>query len=191
MNENHLTRIFLVGYMGAGKTTIGKVLSRRMNFSYIDTDHYIERRYRKKVSDIFAAEGEMYFREMEHRILCEISEFENIVISTGGGLPCFNGNMEIMNNTGTTIYIDISVEELAARLRASKTVRPVLQNRSGNELIDFIRENLDKRRPFYEQAGIRFNADPMYTRCDAEVLAEKLEVLIYDQKKTKIDRNLS
>ncbi|MDR0699301.1 MAG: shikimate kinase [Tannerella sp.] len=186
-----MTRIFLVGYMGAGKTTIGKVLSRRMNFSYIDTDHYIERRYRKKVSDIFAAEGEMYFREMEHRILCEISEFENIVISTGGGLPCFNGNMEIMNNTGTTIYIDISVEELAARLRASKTVRPVLQNRSGNELIDFIRENLDKRRPFYEQAGIRFNADPMYTRCDAEVLAEKLEVLIYDQKKTKIDRNLS
>ncbi|MDR2776399.1 MAG: shikimate kinase [Tannerella sp.] len=181
-----MTRIFLIGYMGAGKTTIGKVLSRRMNFSCIDTDHYIENRYRKKVGDIFATEGEMRFRDMEHRMLCEVSEFENIVISTGGGLPCFNGNMDIMNNAGMTVYLDVPAEELAARLQVSKTIRPVLQNRSGRELIDFIRENLDKRRPFYEQAWIRLNADPMYTECDAEVLAEKLELLIYDQ--TKLNR---
>ncbi|MDR2382488.1 MAG: shikimate kinase [Prevotellaceae bacterium] len=177
-----MTRIFLIGYMGAGKTTIGKILSRRMKLSYIDTDHYIENRYRKKVGDIFATEGEKSFREMEHRMLCEVSEFEKMVISTGGGLPCFNGNMDIMNNTGMTVYMDVSVEELAARLQASKTIRPVLQNRSGHELVDFIRENLEKRRPFYEQARIRFNADPMDTEGDAEVLAKKLERLIYEQK---------
>jgi shikimate kinase len=186
MSENRLTRIFLIGYMGAGKTTVGKVLSQRMNFSYIDTDHYIENRYRKKVGDIFAAEGEMCFRDMEHRMLCEVSEFENIVISTGGGLPCFNGNMDIMNSTGITVYLDVSAEELAARLQVSKTIRPVLQNRSGSELIDFIRENLDKRRPYYEQAGIHFNADPMYTDCEVETLAKELESLIYDQ--TKLNR---
>jgi shikimate kinase len=181
MNKNCLTRIFLTGYMGAGKTTLGKVLSRKMKLSYIDTDHYIENRYHKKVSDIFATEGETRFREMEHRMLCEVSEFEDIVISTGGGLPCFYDNMEIMNRKGMTVYLDVSAEELAARLQASKTMRPVLQHRSGRELMDFIRENLDKRRPFYEQAQICLNADPMYTECDVKALAEKLERLIYDQ----------
>jgi shikimate kinase len=176
-----MIRIFLIGYMGAGKTTLGKVLARQMNLSYIDTDHFIENRYHRKVGDIFAAEGESRFREMEHRILCEVSEIENVVISTGGGLPCFNDNMGIMNNIGTTVYLEVSVEGLAARLRASKTIRPVLQNRSGKELTDFIKENLDKRRPFYEQAKICFNAELMYTSCDAKALAEKLELLIYNQ----------
>ncbi|MDR1380891.1 MAG: shikimate kinase [Tannerella sp.] len=178
-----MMRIFLIGYMGAGKTTLGKVLSRRMNLSYIDTDHFIENRYRKKVGEIFATEGEARFRDMERRILREVSEIENVVVSTGGGLPCYHGNMEIMNDAGTTVYLQVSVEELAARLQASRTVRPVLQNRSGDELADFIRESLDRRRPFYEQAGICFNADPMYTECGAEALAEKLELLIYNQTK--------
>jgi shikimate kinase len=176
-------RIFLTGYMGAGKTILGKLLAQRMNLSCIDTDHFIENRYHKKVGDIFAAEGESCFRDMEHRILCEVSEIENVVISTGGGLPCFNGNMDIMNNAGTTVYLHVSVEELAARLQASKTIRPVLQNRSGKELTDFIKENLDKRRPFYEQARICFNVDLMYTNRDAEALAEKLERLICESIK--------
>lgn len=176
-----MIRIFLIGYMGAGKTTLGKALARQMKLSYIDTDHFIENRYRKKVSDIFAAEGEGRFREMEHRMLCEVSEIENVVISTGGGLPCFNDNMVIMNNAGTTVYLNVSVGELAARLRASKTVRPVLQNRSGEELTGFIKENLDKRRPFYEQAKICFNAELMYTDYDVKALAEKLELLICNQ----------
>ena len=98
-----MKRIFLIGYMGAGKTTLGKALALRMKLSYIDTDHYIENRYHKKVSEIFATEGEERFRDLEHRILLEVSEFENIVISTGGGLPCFNDNMVVMNNLGATI----------------------------------------------------------------------------------------
>ena len=177
-----MTRIFLVGYMGAGKTTLGKVLARRMNLSYIDTDQFIENRYHKKVGDIFASEGEKQFRNIEYRILREISEIENVIISTGGGLPCFNDNMALMNRTGTTVYLDVPAEELAARLNASKTIRPVLQSRSGEELIDFIRENLNKRKPFYEQAVIRFNAEPMYAKHDVEILAEKLETLICNFK---------
>lgn len=174
-----MIRIFLVGYMGAGKTTLGKVLARRMNLAYIDTDQFIENRYHKKVCDIFASEGETQFRDIEYRMLCEVSEIENVIISTGGGLPCFYDSMNIMNRAGTTVYLDVSVEELAARLKASKTIRPVLQDRSGEELVDFIKKNLDKRRPFYEQAKICFNAELMYTECDVETLAEKLESLIY------------
>ncbi len=171
-------RIFLIGYMGAGKTTVGKSLARRMNLSYIDTDHFIENRYRKKISDIFASEGEECFRDIEHRVLLEVSEFENVVVSTGGGLPCFNDNMTVMNEAGITVYLEVSVEELAARLEEGKNVRPVLKNRSGKDLIDFIEKNLDLRKSFYEQAKIRFNVEQMYTNDDVEVLAKDLEALI-------------
>lgn len=173
-----MKRIFLIGYMGAGKTTLGKALARRMSLSYIDTDHFIENRYRKKVSEIFASEGEERFRDIEHRVLQEISEFEDIVVSTGGGLPCFNDHMTMMNQMGTTVFLDVSVEELAARLAVSKNVRPVLKDRSGDELVTFIKETLDRRLAFYEQAKIRFDAEQMCTDRDTEVLAGKLEALI-------------
>jgi shikimate kinase len=178
MNESQMIRIFLVGYMGAGKTTLGKVLARRMHLSYIDTDQFIENRYRKKVSDMFASGGEQQFRDIEYRMLCEISEIENVVISTGGGLPCFYDSMALMNRAGTTVYLDVPAEELATRLKTSRTVRPVLQNRSGEELVAFIRESLDRRRPFYEQAGIRLHAERMQTKHDVEALVEKLALLI-------------
>ena len=173
-----MKRIFLIGYMGAGKTTLGKALARLMNLSYIDTDQYIEKRYHKKISEIFAMEGEERFRDIEHRIIKEISEFEDVVVSTGGGLPCFNDNMAVMNSFGTTVYLETSVEELAARLKVSKGVRPVLKNRSGEQLTEFIKENLDKRRFYYEQAKIRFNAELMYDDKDVEILAEKLKSIL-------------
>ena len=173
-----MKRIFLIGYMGAGKTTLGKALARLMNLSYIDTDQYIEKRYHKKISEIFAAQGEERFRDIERRIINEISEFENIIVSTGGGLPCFNDNMAVMNSFGTTVYLETSIKELAARLEVSKSVRPVLINRSGEKLAEFIEENLDKRKVFYEQAKIRFNAELMYDDKDVDVLAEKLMLLL-------------
>ena len=173
-----MKRIFLVGYMGAGKTTLGKALARRMNLAYIDTDSYIEKRYHKKVSEIFASEGEDRFRDIEHRILLEVSEFEDVIVSTGGGLPCFNNNMTVMNNLGITVYLETSVEELAARLDVSRNVRPVLKSRSGNELVEFIKESLDKRSPVYMQAKIRFNAEKMYDDNDVDFLAGNLEAII-------------
>ena len=176
-----MKRIFLIGYMGAGKTTLGKALARRMNLSFIDTDLYIENRYHKKISEIFASEGEERFRDIERRILLEISEFEEVVVSTGGGLPCFNDNMTTMNDNGITVYLETSEEELAARLKVSKNVRPVLKNRSGSELVDFIKENLHIRRKYYEQAVIRFVAERMNTESDVDILVEKLEKLICDK----------
>ena len=173
-----MIRIFIVGYMGAGKTTVGKSLALRLNLNYIDTDHFIENRYRKKIGEIFAAEGEERFREIEHRALLEVSEFEDIIISTGGGLPCFNDNMNIMNKTGITIYLEVPEEELAKRLEMSKNVRPVLKKRTGSELIDFIKENLTARKPFYEQAKIRFKTGVNYTKNDIETLAKEVELII-------------
>jgi len=179
--KNRMKRIFLIGYMGAGKTTLGKALARRMNLSFIDTDLYIENRYHRKISEIFATEGEERFREIEYRILLEISEFEDVVVSTGGGLPCFNDNMATMNNCGITVYLETSEEELAARLKVSKNVRPVLKNRSGSELVDFIKENLHIRKTFYEQAAVRFVAEQMDSEKDVEVLVENLEKMICDK----------
>jgi len=172
-----MTRIFIIGYMGAGKTTIGKTLALRMNLNYIDTDHFIEYRYRKKIHDIFVSEGEMRFREIEHRVLLEISTYEDIVISTGGGLPCFNDNMTIMNNTGITVYLEVPADELAGRLGMSKNVRPVLKNRIGNELVEFVKDNLIVRKPIYEQAKIRFQVKEMVSKNDIENLVKELESL--------------
>ena len=173
-----MKRIFLIGYMGAGKTTLGKALAHRMNLSYIDTDNYIEKRYHKKISEIFATEGEERFRNIEHRMIKEISEIEDVIVSTGGGLPCFNDNMTVMNSLGITVYLETSVEELAARLKVSRNVRPILKNRTGNELIAFIKESLDKRKTFYELAKVRFNAEQMYNDKDVDLLAGKLEAII-------------
>jgi len=173
-----MIRIFIVGYMGAGKTTLGKALACRMNLNYIDTDHYIENRYHKKVGEIFATEGEERFRDIEHRVLLEVSDFENIVISTGGGLPCFNDNMAIMNNKGITIFLDIPEDALATRLGASKNVRPVLKKRTGSELAEFIKENLSIRKPIYERATIQFKGGASYTKNDIEFLAKEVEALM-------------
>ncbi|MDR1723853.1 MAG: shikimate kinase [Tannerella sp.] len=173
-----MRRIFLIGYMGAGKTTIGRALARRMGISYIDTDSFIENRYHGRISDIFASIGEERFRDIERRVLDEVSEFEDIVISTGGGLPCFNDNMSVMNTKGTTVYLMAPVEELAARLEVGKTVRPVLKGRSGDELVDFIRENLEQRRHFYEQAQIWLDSAKMDDDRAVDVLTEQLIHLI-------------
>ncbi|MDR0836200.1 MAG: shikimate kinase [Tannerella sp.] len=170
-----MKRIFLIGYMGAGKTMLGKALADTMNLTYIDTDHFIENRYRKRISDIFTNEGENRFREIEHKIISELSDFEDIIISTGGGLPCFNNNMELMNGKGMTVYLEVSVNELAARLEASRNVRPVLQGRSGDELRKFIAENLEKRRLYYEQAKVRFDVEKMEDEKDVSALVEVLK----------------
>lgn len=169
-----MKRIFLVGYMGAGKTTIGKVLSKMAGLTFIDLDYYIEGRFRKTVSQLFAERGEEGFRTIEHNMLHEVAEFEDVLVSTGGGTPCFFDNMAFMRQQGTTIYLQVSVEELAKRLELCKQTRPVLRNRSGEELSAFIAESLAARAPFYEQAQIVFNADQLMTEVDAKQLSAQI-----------------
>jgi shikimate kinase len=148
-------RIYLVGYMGSGKSTLGRHLARHAGLLFIDLDKYIEERNCRSVPQIFALEGEENFRKKERKALEEVSEFDNVVVATGGGAPCFFDNMELMNRTGVTIYLDIHPEILAKRLTTSKTERPLLKGKSKIELENFIGENLQKRRIFYEQSRIR------------------------------------
>lgn len=158
-------KIFLIGYMGCGKSTIGRKLADLMGISFIDLDKYIEERYFKTVPAIFAEEGESRFREKERIALLEVAEFDHVVVGTGGGVPCFFDNMEVMNTKGITIYIAPDTEVLAARLIKSKTVRPLIAGKSFDELIAFINQALQVRTPFYEKAKIIIrgenNLDPL------------------------------
>ncbi len=171
-----MKRIFLTGYMGAGKTTIGKDLSKRMGLSFIDLDLYIESRYLKSVPQLFAEKGEAAFRDIEQRMLHEVAAFEDVLISTGGGAPCYADNMAFMNRQGTTVYLKVSVDELANRLEACKSTRPVLAGRKGETLKAFIAETLVKREPFYLQASVVFDAEVMLTETDVKTISKALEV---------------
>lgn len=153
-----MSRIFLVGYMGSGKTTIGKMLAKRLEYSFVDLDAHIEEKQFKTVSQIFAELGEHEFRLIEKQNLLDLAEFENVVISTGGGAPCFFDNMDFMNFHGLTVYLKLLPSQLVERLEYSKAnKRPLLAERKGAELLQFVTEGLTKREPFYSQAKIIVN----------------------------------
>ncbi|MEE4287608.1 MAG: shikimate kinase [Mariniphaga sp.] len=145
-------RIYLIGYMGCGKSTLGRRLAKHAGLQFIDMDHYIEERNCKTVPQIFAEEGEAEFRKKERKALEELSAFSDVVIATGGGAPCFFDNVDVMNRTGKTIYLNIDPKILADRLLKSKTERPLIKGKSKDELVTFIDETLKKRNAFYTQA---------------------------------------
>ena len=147
-----MIRIILVGYMGSGKTTVGKALARELGLQFYDLDWYIENRRRKTVPQIFAERGEAGFREIERNMLHEVAEFEDIVLSCGGGTPCFFDNMDYLNQQGDVIWLKADAEVLYKHLLMGKTERPLLKGKSPEELITFIREQLAQREPFYSKA---------------------------------------
>ena len=147
-----MKRIILIGYMGAGKTTIGRQLAMALGLQFYDLDWYIEMRYHTKVSEIFAQQGEEHFRDLERRMLHEVAEFEDVVISCGGGTPCFGDNMQYMNQQAETVYLKLQPEVLAMHLSMGRTVRPLILGKSGDELLEHIKKSLAEREPFYSQA---------------------------------------
>lgn len=148
-----MDRIFLIGYMGSGKTSMGKLLAENLQFTFVDMDAHIEKKYHRTVSEIFTQMGEEKFREIERECLHEIADFEKTVISTGGGTPCFFDNMEYMNNRGLTVYLKLTPDQLVIRLETSrKGKRPLLADRKGEELKIFIEQGLKSREPFYNRA---------------------------------------
>lgn len=159
-----MIRIFLTGYMGAGKTTLGKAFARDLGLSFIDLDWYIEERFHKTIRELFIERGEASFRELERSMLHEVAEFEDVVISTGGGTPCFFDNMEFMNGQGQTVFLDVHPDILFSRLRVATQQRPILQGKTDGELRDFIVEALEKRAPFYLRARYRFDAGQLESR---------------------------
>lgn len=166
-----MKRIILIGYMGAGKTTVGKALAKHLNIPFYDLDWYIENRMRKKVADIFAERGEEGFRTIEHNMLHEVAEFEDVVISCGGGTPCFFDNMEYMNQQGDVFYLRGSVDTLIAHLKMGKGVRPLLLGKNDEELHQFITEQLEKREEFYMKAKhiIDINTLDSFDKIDSAV----------------------
>ena len=167
-------KIYLIGYMGCGKSTIGRKLADLMGISFVDLDKFIEERYFKSVPAIFAEEGEERFREKERAALLEVSEFEDIVIGTGGGAPCFFDNMEVMNLRGITVYISPDTEVLATRLIKSKTERPLIVGKSYEDLVLFINEALKKRAPFYEKAKIIIRGE---NNLDPQLVIDKISLV--------------
>ena len=147
-----MKRIILVGYMGSGKTTVGKALSKETGMMFYDLDWYIESRMRKSVSQIFAEKGEEGFRKIEYNMLHEVAEFEDVIISCGGGTPCFFDNMDYLNQQGDVVYLKATPETLYKHLLMAKVERPLLKDKSPEELIDYITEHLKERAPFYEKA---------------------------------------
>ena len=147
-----MTRIILIGYMGAGKTTVGKALSQALGLPFYDLDWYIEERHRRTIAQIFAEKGEKGFRDIERNILHEVAEFEDVVISCGGGTPCFFDNMEYMNRQARTVYLKASPDILFRHLKMGKVERPLLKDKTEDEMKQYIRDSLSTREPFYSQA---------------------------------------
>jgi shikimate kinase len=145
-----------------------------MGLTFVDLDQYIESRYLKSVQQLFTEKGEAGFREIEQKMLREVATFEDVIISSGGGTPCFFDNMKLMKQAGKTVYIQCDPEELAERLLASKTVRPIIAGKSREELIPFIEEHLAEREPFYRQADIIVTTDKLITKNHVKILADQI-----------------
>ncbi len=148
-------RVYLIGFMGSGKSTMGRWVADAMeDWTFLDLDHFIEHKYHKTISQIFEESGEDGFREMEAKCLREVSDFDKVIIGAGGGTPCFFNNMEVMNATGLTIYLKLSPQVLNDRLCSSKSQRPLVANKNGEELLDYIAEKLSERESFYTKAKV-------------------------------------
>ena len=147
-----MRRIVLVGYMGSGKTTVGKALSKETGMMFYDLDWYIENRMHTTVSKLFTERGEEAFRKIEYSMLHEVAEFEDVIISCGGGTPCFFDNMDYLNQQGDVVYLKASPDTLYKHLLMAKVERPLLKGKSPEELIAYITEHLKERAPFYEKA---------------------------------------
>jgi len=151
------SKIFLIGFMGSGKSTAGRKLASQLNWSFIDLDEKIQKMEGMKIPDIFSAKGEPYFRKLEALALQELHHETNTVISTGGGTPCFGGNMDFMLSSGLTIYIRMTPVSLKKRLEGSAEGRPLLKEVDSNDLQEYITSKLAEREKWYSRAEIIFD----------------------------------
>lgn len=159
-------RIFLIGFMGSGKSTMGKKLAAKLGYDFIDLDQQIEKNIGTSIGDYFASHGEAEFRKLESETLKGYAYPQNAVIATGGGAPCFFDNMDWMNANGTSMYIEMPPAALAKRLEGGKEKRPLLRDLDEAGMIAFIESKLSERESFYKRAtiiinGINLNTDAM------------------------------
>jgi shikimate kinase len=167
------TRVFLIGFMGSGKSTLGARLARKTGYRFMDMDQLIEETAGMTIPGIFNEHGEEVFRKWERDILLELCKEERVVVSTGGGAPCHGDLMDLMNEHGETVYIRLSPAALMDRLRHSKTERPLIKGKSESELLKFIETLLEKRQDYYNKArhiveGIGLDAEHLVEILESE-----------------------
>lgn len=140
--------------MGCGKSYVGRLLAAKMGFQFVDADNVIENTEGVKIAQIFANQGETYFRQIESQILRGFQKWDNMVVATGGGAPCFHNSMDWMNENGITVYLKASPELLLSRLKNESDHRPILGGRTDDDLLHFIEQKLEERNSFYSKATI-------------------------------------
>lgn len=177
-----MIRVFLMGFMGAGKTTLGKALAKDLGVSFIDLDQYIENRYMKSVSQLFALRGEQGFREIESRLLREAGEFDDVIVSCGGSTPLIGDNMDYMLANGQTVYLKCDNGTLLRRLKAARSQRPLIASKSDEELEVFIENETRRREPGYLKAQYICPGDRLESRDQISETVEYIEKLL-DLKK--------
>ncbi len=159
--------------MGSGKSTMGRTLASELNLTFIDLDSFLEEKYFRTIPQIFAEEGEERFRKKERNVLEEVCSFDNVIVATGGGAPCFFDNMDLMNESGFCVFLDVEISSLVNRLIHAKTERPLIKGKSTEELREFIEGLLAKRRPFYEKARYILKGSEITSAQIIDLLSDK------------------
>ncbi len=144
--------VYLIGFMGSGKTTQGRKLAEALSWDFIDTDEWLEKQENSSVNEIFKAKGEAYFRDLETYLIGQIATRKNTIIATGGGMPCFNQNLDLLKQSGLVIYLKAGLGCIMQRILNERDKRPLLSVIEPNELADFISDKLDERKPCYQNA---------------------------------------
>lgn len=165
--------VFLIGYMGSGKSTLGRLVSKVTGREFIDLDHYIENRFHTTVREIFEKKGEEGFREIERNMLHEVAAMNDVIVACGGGTPCFFDNMEYINNSGISVWLEAPVSILHARLLRGQHKRPLLAGLDSDGLRDFIVRGLAAREKHYSKAQRRFSTALLETEDEREHTAKR------------------
>ena len=158
---------------------MGKALSKDLGLPFFDLDWYIENRFCRTVSQLFAERGEDGFRQLERAMLHEVAEFENVVIAAGGGTPCFFDNIDYMNACGETVYLKASPDTLLKHIAMSRGERPLLKGKSPEELRTFITTQLQEREPYYLKARHVVNIDVLDDSAKISAIANQIRTLLH------------
>jgi len=153
-----MNKVYIIGFMGVGKSTAGKKLASKLGWQFIDTDVVFEEKYKLNINTFFNKYGEELFRKLEREILISSFKTDNCVVSTGGGLPCYLDAMDQINNNGISVYLEMNTDAIFSRLQNSKQKRPLVESKSEEDLKDFIQKKLNERESCYSKASITISA---------------------------------
>ncbi len=176
--------IFIIGYMASGKTTFGRALARQTGMQHIDLDFYIEQRFHSTVREIFAQKGEREFRRIEGAMLREVGEMSDVIVSCGGGTPCFGDNLDYMNSRGLTVCLQASDDVIADRIIQAGNKRPLMAGKSRDEILKTLHEHMEVRKPYYDKAKLIISGDRLENKAQiAETIENFIKIHLHNLEK--------